>query len=270
VPIASTEIDDPPQTETALSLLDRATDIETRFGGGFVNAIDGIEGSVVEAGRSSDWFFYVNGIESPIGSAERKVAGGDRIWWDYRDWTDAMRIPAVVGSWPEPFLQASEAEPAEIPVQCAGAPEPCEITRGALEDAGAEVGDPGKTGTRDTARILVGTWDEIKEDPAAALLTETPDGSGVFVRIAERAPSDELVALDEEAAESARLGAGAGLVAATRAGEDPPTWLVTGVDEEGVEAAANALGDEALEDHYAILVAADSDAVLPLPVPEER
>ena len=60
-------------------------------------------------GRSSDWFFYVNGIESPIGSAQFDLSGGDRIWWDYRDWTAAMRVPAVVGSWPEPFVHGSRA-----------------------------------------------------------------------------------------------------------------------------------------------------------------
>ena len=64
----------------------------------------------------------MNGIESPVGSAERPVAGGDRIWWDHRDWTDAMRVPAVVGSWPEPFLQASAGEERlPVRVECAGA-----------------------------------------------------------------------------------------------------------------------------------------------------
>ena len=81
----------------------------TRYGGGFVQSIDGLAGSQ-SGGRSSDWFFYVNGIESPIGSAQFDLSGGDRIWWDYRDWTAAMRVPAVVGSWPEPFVHGFQGK----------------------------------------------------------------------------------------------------------------------------------------------------------------
>ncbi|HYH62446.1 MAG TPA: DUF4430 domain-containing protein, partial [Solirubrobacterales bacterium] len=92
----------PPETETVMRMLDREADIETRYGGGFVQSIESVAGSS-EGGRTYDWFFYVNGIESAIGAAETEVRGGDRIWWDHRDWTEAMRAPAVVGSWPEPF-----------------------------------------------------------------------------------------------------------------------------------------------------------------------
>ena len=97
---------DPAESETVIRFLDREAEITTRFGGGFVHSIDGTAGEVAD-GRSLDWFFFVNGLESPRGSAEVSVRGGDRIWWDYRDWTNAISTPAVVGSWPEPFLQAS-------------------------------------------------------------------------------------------------------------------------------------------------------------------
>ena len=91
------------ESDTVLRVLDRNTDITTRYGGGFVQSIDGLSGTA-SGGHSFDWFFYVNGIESPVGSTDYDLSGGDRIWWDYRDWTAAMRVPAVVGSWPEPFV----------------------------------------------------------------------------------------------------------------------------------------------------------------------
>ena len=81
----------------------------------------------------------MNGIESPVGSADRAVAGGDRIWWDHRDWTDAMRVPAVVGSWPEPFLQHSADEDRlPVRVECAGAPAPCTTAAERLLGRGGE------------------------------------------------------------------------------------------------------------------------------------
>ena len=50
-------------------MLDREAEITTRYGGGFVQSIDGLEGAL-DAGRSLDWFFFVNGIESSTGAAE--------------------------------------------------------------------------------------------------------------------------------------------------------------------------------------------------------
>ena len=91
------------ESDTVLSVLDQSVEVKTRYGGGFVQSIDGLSGGS-DDGRRSDWFFYVNGIESPVGAAEYAPGDGDRIWWDHHDWSTAMRVPAVVGSWPEPFV----------------------------------------------------------------------------------------------------------------------------------------------------------------------
>ena len=116
------------ESETVLRMLDSSAEIETRFNGGFVQSIDGLSGGT-EDGRRSDWFFFVNGVESPVGAAEYEVEDGDRVWWDHRDWSTAMRVPAVVGSWPEPFLHGSdpgdpEGESWGAGVFCGGAREP--------------------------------------------------------------------------------------------------------------------------------------------------
>jgi uncharacterized protein DUF4430 len=110
VPVLEATIPDPAESETVMRALDREVEVETRYGGGFVDSIEGVEGSAVEDGRSLDWFFYVNGVESSVGAAEVPVRPGDRIWWDHRDWTDAMRVPAVVGSWPQPFSSGGGAD----------------------------------------------------------------------------------------------------------------------------------------------------------------
>ena len=102
------------QGDTVMRLLERDLDVRTRYGGGFVQEIDGISGGR-EDGRPVDWFYYVNGIESPTGAAERKVAAGDHIWWDRHIWAAAQRVPAVVGSFPEPFLAGESGQ--RIPVR---------------------------------------------------------------------------------------------------------------------------------------------------------
>ena len=86
---------------TAIQALDRKLDIETRYGGRFVQAIEGVE---ADAAKQRDWFWYVNGIEGDRSAAEYRLHAGDVEWWDYRSWKRQMRVPVVVGAFPEPFL----------------------------------------------------------------------------------------------------------------------------------------------------------------------
>jgi hypothetical protein len=263
---------DPPESETVLRMLDREAEITTRYGGGFVQSIDGVAGSI-DGGRTSDWFFFVNGIESDRGAAEVAVRGGDRIWWDYRDWTDALRTPAVVGSWPEPFAQESAGEEA-IPVRvvCDALRRICGQVAERLAEEGVDAGierPREASGAEDQApalRLLVGAWPAIDDDPAAAQLDRGPATSGVFARFADGQRGWRLLGLDQGAEPVARLGAGAGLVAAVRDGDDPPTWLITGTDAAGVERAASLLRPGRLADHYA-LATLGGDTV-PLPAAE--
>ena len=243
---------EPTASETVLRYLDRETEITTRYGGGFVQSIDGLAGGS-EGGRRLDWFFYVNGNESSVGAAEVDVSGGDRIWWDYHDWTDVMRVPAVVGSWPAPFSTSGPAD-----VRCHAEPGTCEEVSSRVGDVGGE-GEGGPT-------VLVGRWAELRDEEDARPLERGPHASGVFARFEPQAGDWELATLDATAAERDRLGAGAGLVAALRDGEGEPTWVVTGTDDAGTSAAAGSLDAEALEGRFAVAIAADSEPT-PLPVP---
>jgi Domain of unknown function (DUF4430) len=86
---------------TAFQALDREADVETRYGGRYVEAIDGLEGDLA---RRRDWFYFVNGIEADRSAADYRLRDGDVLWWDYRSWAGRMREPVVVGAFPEPFL----------------------------------------------------------------------------------------------------------------------------------------------------------------------
>ena len=90
---------------TAMQALDRKLDITTRYGGRFVQSIDGVEGSL--SGRR-DWFYFVDGVEGDRSAAEVKLKDGDVEWWDYRSWRgDAMSVPVVAGAYPHPFLDGT-------------------------------------------------------------------------------------------------------------------------------------------------------------------
>jgi hypothetical protein len=249
---------DPAESETVMRLLDRRAGIKTRYGGAFVTSIDGLEGNSA-ARRRRDWFFYVNGIESSEGAASVRVRGGDRIWWDYRDWTDAMRVPAVVGSWPQPFLRGHPL----VDVDCAGARKQCDEVATALRGAGARaaVRSPGEGEGRGDGgpRMLVGPWAALRRDSTARLLEAGPGRSGVFGDY----ESGRFVALDQRGRATRRLSPDAGLVAALRDGDGPATWVVTGAGAAGVTAATRLLDARTLRNRYAL--ATDGGAI-PLPV----
>ena len=247
------------ESDTVIRLLDRNADITTRYGGGFIQSIDGLAGSQ-SGGRRSDWFFYVNGIESPIGSAEYDPSGGDRIWWDYRDWTAAMRVPAVVGSWPEPFLHGFEGRRWTVHPVCLIGGGICDTVIRRLEAAGIRA--PG-FGSR-SITLDIGPWDAIRREAPANLLAEGPERSGVFARfVGERKPLLEL--LNQRGQPAGSIGKGGGLIAALRPGDGPPTWVVTGTDAKGVAAAAALLGDS-LRNHYALATQPGAGAI-GVPVP---
>jgi hypothetical protein len=233
------------ESDTVLRVLDRNTDITTRYGGGFVQSIDGLSGSS-SGGRRSDWFFYVNGIESPVGSTSYDLSGGDRIWWDYRDWTAAMRVPAVVGSWPEPFAHGFQGRHWTTHPVCLTAGSVCDTVLERLKSAG--IRSPGFGPASIT--VDIGPWNAIRREGPVSLLAEGPDRSGVFARfVGTKRPLLEL--LNQRGESAGSIGKGGGLVAALRPGDGPPVWVVTGTDAKGVAAAAGMLGDE-LRDHYAV------------------
>ncbi|HEX3509661.1 MAG TPA: DUF4430 domain-containing protein [Solirubrobacteraceae bacterium] len=249
--------------ETVMSLLMRNDSVQTRYSGGFVQSIDGAAGGH-ENGQPLDWFYYVNGVESETGAAERTVRPGDHIWWDLHDWSQTDHVPAVVGSFPEPFLNGLEGKRLPVRVECeAVASYACRTVDARLREAGvpAAIAAPSSGPASATLRVLVATFKRVRGEPPAAALTSGPSASGVYARFA--AGGSTLTLLDADGRATRTLGAGAGLIAATRREGEAPVWLVTGVDEAGVDLAAHSFNASALHARFAL--AASGAQTFPLP-----
>lgn len=255
-----------PGGETVMRFLMRRADVDTRYGGRFVNAIDGLR-SRKDDGRRYDWFYYVNGIESDVGAAERDLEAGDRVWWDHHDWSRVMRVPAVVGSFPEPFVHGSEGKRFPVRIDCAQhAQAACQDVAALLDRAGVTPSTTalGAPAGEKVLRLVVGQWSEARRDAAAQQLEKGPDVSGVFARIAGEQNGYELELLDELGRVALRAGRGAGLVAATRFEEQQPTWVVTGIDEAGLGRATRLLETTDLRDRFAVATLRGPPIALPL------
>ena len=252
-----------PAGETVMRLLERHFALTTRYGGGFVQSLEGLSGGKDAEGRPVDWFYYVNGIEAGQGAATRKVYPGDVIWWDRHDWGAAQRVPAVVGSWPEPFLSGSEGKRIPIALQCAGDERSCDEVSTRLNDEGvtqiARTGLGAGVGQK-LLRIVVGPWDKIRGEAAARQLERGPAASGVYAKLSP----DGFALLDESGKVAETPRGSVGLVAATRLGEQEPTWIVTGTDDAGVAAAAAALRTDVLDNRFAVAVVDGRGEPLPV------
>jgi Domain of unknown function (DUF4430) len=250
-----------PGSETVIRMLERHFPVQTRFGGGFVESIDGLSGG----GSKLDWFYYVNGVQAPQGAATTAVHGGDRIWWDLHDWDATNSIPAVVGSFPEPFVHGLDGKKLPTVLECAGdVKAACTRVSKELESIGvtAAMQTLGTGSGSDSLAIEVGTWSDLNGQIVASLIDQGPAASGVYARFTGGGGALQL--LDPHGHVSQTLGSGAGLVAATAEGSSSPTWLVTGTNRAGVAAAASALTPGRLHDRFALATQGGNELALPL------
>jgi len=259
-PVLPRSTEEVAESDTVMRLLDRKAEISTRYSGDFVEAIEGLEAKR-DGGHAWDWLYYVNGVEASVGGADYELRGGEAIWWDYRDWSAALRVPAVVGSWPQPFRDGYEGHGRSTAVACLGGGRACAAVRNRLESTGASLAGDSVEGA---IRVLVGPWARVRQAPAAAQLEDGPQESGVFADFELRDGSFRLIGLDEGGEEARVFRPGAGLVAATRRFGAAPVWIVSGTGPAGVRAAARMLGTAALRDRYAVAI--DGGEETPLPI----
>jgi hypothetical protein len=248
--------------ETVLSLLMRNYGVTTADAGGFVKSIDGVS----DRGGSQplDWFYYVNGVQPSVGAATN-ANPGDHIWWDLHDWSQTEEVSAVVGSFPEPFLNGIEGKRYPVRIECT------EVGRYACDTVAVELHRLGvsaavapfesRNGEPGTLSLLVGPWSRIASRLGAQGIQRGPRASGVYALFSSNGMT--LTPLDAEGRHMPALGADTGLIAATRNGKQSPTWVVTGTDRGGVALAAKDFDTATLRDHFAVALTARRD--LPLP-----
>ena len=249
------------ESDTVMRFLQAGRKVTTRYGGGFVQSIDGLAGN---QSAERDWFYYVNGSEASVGAADYKLSPGDVVQWDWHDWHATQHVPAIVGAFPEPFVHGQKGKRLPTRIEC---DEPdgaaCRLVSDALDRfgvkvTGAAIGAPASDAT---LRVIVARFSVASQVRGASALTKGPATSGVYARF--RGGGTVLELLDSRGRLAQFPPPGTGLVAATQPAAQAVTWLVTGVDDSGVERAAAALDPRTLRNAFA--VAATPDGIVKLP-----
>ncbi|MEA2423039.1 MAG: hypothetical protein QOF55_2138 [Thermoleophilaceae bacterium] len=249
-------------SDTVMRFLEASHRVTTRFGGGFVQSIDGLAGSQA---AERDWFYYVNGSEASVGAADFKLSPGDVVQWDHHDWRATQHVPAIVGAYPEPFLHGQDGKRLPLRVECEDdSSAACREVGDRLAAQGAQptssaIGAPAGEAT---LRVIVAKFKTAAQVRGAQALTLGPAASGVYARFDSAGTTLSL--LDSAGHAIRTAPPGTGLVAATQQAAQPITWLVTGVDDAGVLRAAHALSPATLRDAFAVAV--EPTGVVKLPV----
>ena len=100
--------------QTLLRALAAEADVETRYGGRFIQSVNGLAGSLSE---QRDWFWFVNGYEGDRSAASYRLRDGDVAWLDYRGWEREGEARVVVGAFPEPFLHGYEGRTRPVAIR---------------------------------------------------------------------------------------------------------------------------------------------------------
>jgi uncharacterized protein DUF4430 len=249
------------ESDTVMRFLQANAKTTTRYGGGFVQSINGLAGT--NSGGRRDWFYFVNGTEAPTGAASRKLAPGDVVQWDYRNWSVTPHVPAIVGAFPEPFLHGLDGTRYPTRIECANGEHACDEVQGALDAVGVPAGTGvlGSEARGGVLRVEVGTWDQVGRIQHVNVIDEGPAASGVYARFTG---AKALAFLDDQGRVVRKAPSGTGLIAAIIPPDQKPLWVVTGVDEAGVARAAAALRPALLRNAYAVALTPAGPVRLPV------
>lgn len=257
---------------SAMAALMKVAEVETKYGGGFVNTINGVQSRFTGSqGMKADWFIYINGIQANMGALNYKLHDGDIQHWDFHNWSFHHRIPAIIGDFPEPFLHGygGKTKPTII-AYTDNLKEDAENLEHSLVRLGSNVdskryGELPNNEKESYNIILLGTMDS---EPISEL-NQVWNRLGFFAYFKD----GNIITLNEEGEIAAEYGAGTGLIQATQSPWNPKgtgvcenvVWLVSGTDETGVKGAIDALINHHSEFQYTFAVVVTNREIIKIP-----
>jgi hypothetical protein len=257
---------------SAMEALQAVADVETKYGGGFVQAINSISSEYEGDKSQRDWFFYINGIQSNIGALDYKLHDSDIQHWDFHDWSFRQFIPAIVGDFPKPFSNGyGGVSYPNIIVYQEGWEEDAQRIADKLNCLGIKSNSiRGINELRDDEKesrnlILLGTPDFA----LIAELNQVWGKLGLFAHFKDGV----LKVFDSKGEPVAEYGAGTGVIQAT---QNPwnakgigvcenTAWVVSGLDKAGVKEAVDILVSRDNDFKYAYGVVTAAGEVIRVP-----
>ena len=232
-PVLDASESDPSETETVIRFLDREADITTRYGGGFVQSINGTAGGMAAGAPTT-------GSSSSTDREPARERRGRRA----RRRPDLVGLPRldrgdldpgrrrVVA---EPFLQASTATPSGSRSTWAASRRPTFATAfGIARRRGRSTRGQSPARSADAGmRVLVGTWARLRSEGPRRGAAERARHERGLRPVRARSRRLEGLRCSTAGATARTLGRGGGAGRGHAPRHRPVTWVVTGTDARG-------------------------------------
>jgi hypothetical protein len=258
---------------TAMEALTRTVQVETKYDGQFVSAINNTGTEYEKAsGKKKDWFFYMNGIASNIGAGSYTLANGDVEHWDYRSWGYHQFVPAVIGAFPQPFIKGFHGNVAPASVVYEAEFQACAEdlaeklgNKGAMSITSVEYGTITDTAQKENNLIIIaGKGNELVSE-----LNSSHKKLGFFTYF----NGDTLVILDDAGNIASEYNESYGLIQATQNPWNPRgtgvcenvVWIISGTDTKGILSAVDLLCNNPGEIHNACACIVKNGEVIKIP-----
>lgn len=256
---------------TVLDAMDATVEISTDYGGSFISGINGLESNSDGAsGKRMDWFYYINGVCADVGPLDYDLNQGDVVWWDYHEWESMDSTNStVIGSYPEPFVNGYRGVDVETTIMSSEENSSlAQELKEALVEEGAVIEiaeiDNSIIEDRKGPVIVVGQWNELSEVEYISKLNEAYTRNGSYVYYSSQGL--EIMNRGNEMVNMFRSEAGSVVSHGDGLGDDNPLWIVSGVDNSGLEQALKLLINKSEEIYCTYSVAIEGDEIIRLPV----
>ena len=246
--------------DTVFGLLGRNLKVETQYGGGFIKSIEGLPSGRIN-GQQYDWFYYINGIASNCSSKSYKMNDTDKVFWDYHGWTGTTFIPAIIGAYPEPFVNGFKQKNKGATILYAqDSKGEAEKLAQALKDKEAsniEVRDISKdlVINRSKPTIVVGKWKELEVYQEIKEICSRNVEVGIFAKFSNS--NFELLNYKGETIKTCGEDAAAIVATGSGLGDSNPLWIITAIRPSEIEEAVNLLekSPERIRGFYGAVIA---------------
>ncbi|NLK72020.1 MAG: DUF4430 domain-containing protein [Clostridiales bacterium] len=256
--------------DTVLDVMQANYEVETAYGGSFINGIDGIvSGFTGKKNREKvDWFYYVNGILAQIGSGDFEIRAGDVVIWDYHDWNYGTFFSSIIGAYPINFKSNPQGEELESAIlYLPGFKNSGERLQSYLKEIGIQKVnalpmDEDILADEALNSVVIGVWDEIMQFEYIKNVYKNKEKTGLYFEF-----DDKLKILDHNGNVADTYERGAVMASVLKDyGAMSALWLVTGNNEEDIEKSIDILCEDAEEIKGAFSVIVTGDEIINLPI----
>ncbi|MCT4604659.1 MAG: DUF4430 domain-containing protein [Marinisporobacter sp.] len=245
---------------SVMEVMEKDFDIETAYGGGFINGINGLKSEFtgLKNKKKVDWFYYVNGILSEVGPEDYYLEPKDLVIWDYHNWDNNIYGSSMIGAYPINFVNGHDGNIYKTEI----------VTMKSYEKQGAILLDylrkqgvkaidhvnleNGNLQDVQINSIVIGSWKELKKKKYIKDFYENGNKCGFYFKLDEG-----IKGLNNKGEVLKTYKKGAVITSVVKEyGGSASMWLVTGNDENCIKKATKLLYEnpEKIKGKFSVIV----------------